>query len=61
METVKFLTIDEVALRLKVTTRTVWNREKTGKMPRAWRNGTLCRWNLEDIKAYERKLKAEAK
>lgn len=52
METVKFLTIEEVAKMFKVTTRTVRNREKAGTIPRAWRNGTSVRWLLSDIVTY---------
>lgn len=49
------LTVDEVAARLRVGTRTVWRWSKTGDIPAPVRFGKgrrVVRWNADDIENF---------
>jgi predicted DNA-binding transcriptional regulator AlpA len=46
----EFLTVDEVADRLRVGKRTVWRWVARGSMPQPLRFSTICvRWRIADI------------
>ncbi len=44
-----FLTVNDVAKLLAVSTRTVWRLEKAGQIPKARRLGRIPRWNQADL------------
>ena len=52
-----YLTVEQVAKRLNVSTDSIWRWKRAGKFPLAVRVGPNCtRWRLSDIEAYESQL-----
>ena len=47
-----FLTVRDVAERLQVDVKTVRRWRHEGKLPRAFSNGSIIRWQSEDIDAW---------
>lgn len=48
-----FITAQELAKRYRVTTKTVSNWVKQGKIPTPLRIGHSLRWNIDDLTAWE--------
>ena len=54
------MTVREVALLLKVSTRTVWNLRRLGKLPRPLRVGRSVRWRKVEVERFLGVLVEEA-
>ncbi|MBL4927788.1 helix-turn-helix transcriptional regulator [Fuscibacter oryzae] len=54
-----YLSVDQVAERLGVSTDSIWRWKRAGAFPLAVKVGPGCtRWRLSDIEAYESNLQA---
>jgi prophage regulatory protein len=54
-----YLTVDQVAERLGVSTDSIWRWKRADKFPKAVRVGPgSTRWRLSDIVAYESQMEA---
>lgn len=54
-----YLTVDQVAKRLNVSSDSIWRWKRAGQFPPAVRVGPGCtRWRLSDVEAYESQLQA---
>ena len=52
-----FLSIQELAKRYRVSTKTIYTMKKAGRLPAPLRVGRSVRWDMNDIPEWEKNAK----